>query len=462
MDCRECLVTIRVSWFSTQKVFYPKGFMSAECSDNGLIDLPDKTLKLIRFWRNNLADQRLYNLTEKKRDSIHFSFAELKQGQTSANPFFEKFEKSKPYKIKKIKKNKKEEEEDDDPYMLPLILAPFEAKKSYSHATKYYGKDYSRLHPLWLCARIDIKGQLHPPKNYIMPWIPRDLLAPMGEGLTIGSIKELDHFLNTSKLPVQDTESMEVSWFQYLAFALDLLNATTNSQWKSILECNQYKISNTVTAILHTEDQVIAKPVMNIYDTILTEKKTSRLLNHYLEREEIPLDSRLTSEQRIDASKKHLGQMSRHYALTTSQREAITHSLLGKPHHTLAINGPPGTGKTTIIQSIVATLWVEAALAQGKPPIIVTCSANNQAATNVIHSFSKKNAQNGKGSATRPQHVSRIQENVLTERSEDPANKPQNDSEEERTVTRRVELLEKRWLKDVNTFGRGCGRDSGI
>lgn len=53
----------------------------------------------------------------------------------------------------------------------------------------------------------------------------------------------------------------------------------------------------------------------------------------------------------------------------------------------LAVNGPPGTGKTTLLQTIVADVYVKRALKKQKAPLIVASSTNNQAVTNIIASF---------------------------------------------------------------------------
>ncbi|MBE1444848.1 DEAD/DEAH box helicase [Paenibacillus sp. OAS669] len=81
--------------------------------------------------------------------------------------------------------------------------------------------------------------------------------------------------------------------------------------------------------------------------------------------------------------------MNNKFALSPSQRETVHHFSTMNEGDILAVNGPPGTGKTTLLHTIIASLWVEAALEERNPPIILASSTNNQAVTNVIDSFGK-------------------------------------------------------------------------
>lgn len=92
----------------------------------------------------------------------------------------------------------------------------------------------------------------------------------------------------------------------------------------------------------------------------------------------------------------HTGHMSPQHGLSASQREAISH--IGQHKYDvgsiIAVNGPPGTGKTTLLQDVVATEWVNAALNSEQalaavPCVIAASSTNNQAVTNIIESFQR-------------------------------------------------------------------------
>ena len=76
--------------------------------------------------------------------------------------------------------------------------------------------------------------------------------------------------------------------------------------------------------------------------------------------------------------------------LSYSQNVVMDYFLDNKKDLFLTVNGPPGSGKTTFIQSLIANIWVKAALDQTEPPIIVATSTNNNAVTNVLESFTAK------------------------------------------------------------------------
>ncbi|MBX8508929.1 hypothetical protein K5D34_04375 [Pseudomonas cichorii] len=77
------------------------------------------------------------------------------------------------------------------------------------------------------------------------------------------------------------------------------------------------------------------------------------------------------------------------FPLDRSQRLAVCAIASLEEGEIQAVNGPPGSGKTSMLRAVVASRWVSAALEQGDCPIIVACGATNQSVTNVIEAFGK-------------------------------------------------------------------------
>jgi hypothetical protein len=90
-----------------------------------------------------------------------------------------------------------------------------------------------------------------------------------------------------------------------------------------------------------------------------------------------------------DLAVRHTGHMSASFGLDPTQREALRHLLATEAGRPLAVSGPPGTGKTACLQGVIATTFVNAALAGDDPvpPIVIASSATNQAVTNIIKAF---------------------------------------------------------------------------
>jgi Cdc6-like AAA superfamily ATPase len=115
-------------------------------------------------------------------------------------------------------------------------------------------------------------------------------------------------------------------------------------------------------------------------------KKEVPLLARFASKEKPPVEQLLASNAMFC---ERLGHSGDEFPLAMAQRDALGHYLTQQSGDILAVNGPPGTGKTTLVLSIIATEWARAALNKTEPPVVIATSTNNQAVTNIIEAFGK-------------------------------------------------------------------------
>lgn len=181
-------------------------------------------------------------------------------------------------------------------------------------------------------------------------------------------------------------ESYTKKWSDYLKYVDNLLDKVLKS--KEIL--NGYEKTDSAY-FTHGELDTSSK-ITAVYEDIYTRKQTPdlSLLRNYttVEQEnEIPvLGSNLFFSKR-------LGHNNNKYPLVDAQRTAVSALIAAGQGEIIPVNGPPGTGKTTMLLSVVACLWVESAVKETEPPIIIANSTNNQAVTNIIDAFAKDFSQ---------------------------------------------------------------------
>lgn len=77
------------------------------------------------------------------------------------------------------------------------------------------------------------------------------------------------------------------------------------------------------------------------------------------------------------------------FALDNSQRLVLERLSRCQQGDILAVNGPPGSGKTAMLKAVIANQWVRAAWQKEPCPITVAVGSTNQSVTNVIGAFPK-------------------------------------------------------------------------
>jgi hypothetical protein len=224
---------------------------------------------------------------------------------------------------------------------------------------------------------VDRAGRLVPTRNAIA----RDLLTPLPRGaFALGSVEALDAFLTTTPLPEMTTVD---GWQDYRRHCRQMVDALSPG-WPS----DETEYLPTGSGFIEVSEGAVAtvRDMLDLYDSLLAEQPDTPLLHQI----GCPVRSEKTPDASIErAFARRLGHSNPEFPLAEHQRQVLAWLDAAQPGKVIAVNGPPGTGKTTMLLSAVAGLWVKAALDGGDPPVIVAASSNNQAVTNIIDAFGK-------------------------------------------------------------------------
>ena len=220
-----------------------------------------------------------------------------------------------------------------------------------------------------------------------LPWFPREYLMPMVEPkLAIGNTDVVDSFMSSH---VDRIEKIK-SWSDYTEFFKGLYEAVAESSFEQNIIRNMdekelfFELENNVYLFL---DKTVYSTfhIMNLYNHLQDDDQPKALYDNFISTQMAEVSPLIEND--LSKMQLHCGQMNGEYPLSPSQREAVNHFNAISSGEILAVNGPPGTGKTTLLQTIVADMYVKRAMNKEKAPLIVASSTNNQAVTNIIASF---------------------------------------------------------------------------
>jgi hypothetical protein len=362
-------------------------------------DLPKK---ILHYWQRTLIDGPYMNIPSKTLEkAFEISISEVKNGKIQT--LLIELEDSEALEGEDM------EQEEKGYLICPIVF--YLDEDSAGIESNLPGV----ITPFWIPALIK-DGELTP-KRYANPWIPREYLDPTFHEQSIGSFTDFESNLLNNKLPL-DVHSWETVW----EYSCELFNSVTKQSIEDFSITGYKKHSH---AILVQESRSSGhRNITKLYryfENIDLPPLLKRFANPVKENI-LPLQS-----ENILLASHHVGQMSNEHPLSHSQRQTVHHFQTAKEGEVLAVNGPPGTGKTTLLQTILANLLVEKAYKGEDPPIILVSSTNNQAVTNVIDSMG---------------NVKEIMENDNAERQ------------------RKLKNLEGRWLPNLTSYGLYCPSNS--
>lgn len=344
--------------------------------------------RVISYFRDSLIDAGRMEISVDRisRDGLPISFEDIAKG------------KSGPEIAQTLLARDKAKKTDIDIIICPIPLIKTE--------NSFVGPQHAE--PFWIPARISEHGELGPARG-ALPWIPRNFLEPLPkeDSLVVAELSKVEKISNAN-------ENKNIrSWKEYYAFSEKLFKKMTGKSFNKF-EVEGYKRKNN--AIIIANSSSTPKSLISIYENILSGRRPINSLNSLATLKEPKRKTYSYSSAQIQKSAlMHLGQFEAKFSLSFSQRLSLFRFFQTKNFETFSVTGPPGTGKTTFLQSVVASLWVKSAVQGKKPPIIVASSETNRAVTNIIDSFNKADSVGS--------------------------------------------LLEERWLPDVKSFGSFCCSD---
>ena len=344
-------------------------------------------LNQLRYWRNTLADAARVEIPVEKVLSIRDVIINWKQGKVSqkqAAELIETIENKLNEKKGLTHRNEPGWEEIDE---IEVLLSPFRVSPipEYTRLTGERGIFY----PFWIRAVLTKAGFLKPDED-TFPYIPRIHLEPQVNQQVNFIFSTVDAVDLAFSRPFVSSELWPDYW-KYIQQTFFLITGVTIDEFA----VENYATTYQPTLVVNETLTGAADAIIRLYDSLILDQSSSPLLTALSNQSYEPLKPLLAPDEFESVSVTHVGQMSHEYALSISQRKSLYYNSQLTEGSILAINGPPGTGKTTLLQSIVANEVVKHALAGEDPAIILACSTNNQAVTNIIDSFSTVKAKQG-------------------------------------------------------------------
>lgn len=323
--------------------------------------MPTTFSNVLRYWRTSLADGALGEGTFRAADRKRFMVLPNDTLKTGALP--------KPL-VQALFRGR------DGAGTVSVRFWPLVTARKTSHATARADGMPEIVAPVVTEGFVDRAGRLVPTRNAIA----RDLLAPLPRGaFALGSVEALDAFLTTTPLPEMTTAD---SWQDYRQHCRRMVDALVPG-WPS--DETEYLPTGSGFIKVSEGADATVRGMLDLYDSLLADEPDTPLLRQIaVPRTEVATDHGIEKE-----FARRLGHSNPHFPLAEHQRQVLAWLDASKPGEVIAVNGPPGTGKTTMLLSAVAGLWVKAALEGGDPPVVVAASSNNQAVTNIIDAFGK-------------------------------------------------------------------------
>lgn len=320
--------------------------------------------KLLKYWKNCLLDAEWSNSMFYKEPRVTLAFEDRMPESIPEED------------IELLFPDGREDGKKCKVRIAPCVLLP-----EYENG-KPIGKTFPE-YPFFITAILGPDGSLHLPENPMdrVPMFVRKFLSPNAkDDRTLASLDEVDCLLSAFKTDVSTKE-------EYWKACEALFRKATGVTFSEMNYPDQPEMVITKAPVTG-----MAQNILRLYDKLLDCKEDLPLLECLTRCECEPLLP-LPARREIYANKRHLAQMSSDFPLSVSQRETLAMYTHPRGSRIFAVNGPPGTGKTTFLQTVIANRLVHSVLTDREPELIVASSVNNQAITNILKDFEMEVAE---------------------------------------------------------------------
>ena len=207
-------------------------------------------------------------------------------------------------------------------------------------------------------------------KSERIPVFVRKFLSPNARNdRTIASLSNVDRLLSEF-----DTE--ETDWKIYWSACEKLFQDATGLTFREMNYADKPEI-----IVVKAPGRGMAQKIINLYDKLL-ESKSSHPLLELLIRKKLETLLPVPDRQQVYCNKDHWAQMSGEFPLSVSQRETLAMYTDPDSSDIFAVNGPPGTGKTSCaLKKMVETFHAD------KDAQILLLSYTNRAVDEICKSL---------------------------------------------------------------------------
>lgn len=235
-----------------------------------------------------------------------------------------------------------------------------------------------------IAAQLDAEGRLTADLGAQPPWIPASRLRSPGvtdRQLMVGALTD---FWSWRLSEAEERVSQAEEWADVLTYTEAMVEAVFDAE---LIDAG---LDAEPRAELHrpgpephrcwiTPDTVIQAntAILDLYRHLIDSDASPDLYESLLSLEPLERISADDIDQRsgilLESTLRTAGSMSDGFPLTASQRRAVHAFMLDGPGDVTAVSGPPGTGKTTMLQAVVASLIVRHCLEDRPAPLAAGC-----------------------------------------------------------------------------------------